>query len=186
MCVMWPAQCLGLVKVVSHRLLPCDDSTAPSPHPLPPRQWAPVTPSEEGGLIPGPPVSIPCGGICSPTFRNQGGTAEGEGLFSTFPSTLSGLTPGNQGHRWLRTTAWALQETGEQVRGWEGWQDLGPSGQWRRVASVSRSRRTRLLLREWAWAYVSPSGLSFSGVCSLQTGRVWVSKDSGPVLQQGD
>ena len=38
------------------------------------------------------------------------------------------LTPGNQGHRWLRTMAQALQGTGEQARGWEERQDLGTLG----------------------------------------------------------
>ena len=44
-----------------------------------------------------PFASIPCGGGCSPTLRNQGGTAEGEGLFSTFPSTSPSSLQGIRG-----------------------------------------------------------------------------------------
>ena len=128
-------------------------SFSPSP-PSPPRQWALVFPLEEEGSIPGPPVSIPWGGICPPTLRNQGGTAEGKGLLSTFPSmSLSSL----QG---IRGTVAGGRSSGSEGdrRASEGLGRMAGPGDPRvtvagGAASCTHSWLTRLLLvRERAWA----------------------------------
>lgn len=105
----------------------CEDLQRFPLAPFPSRHWALVTPSEEGGSIPGPPVSIPYGGVVHLHSETREELQRVRGCFLPFQERLQAHSR-ESGAQVAEDHGSGLKETGEQARGWEGWQDLGTLG----------------------------------------------------------